>query len=95
MSNHPGKKQQKWCHCGSINHSRDTLKNSPVGIAIRKAKKLALGIGMSESEAKKAAEDEAAEEERKCLTGEAAWEGKNQIRGHEQEIWYTFWMLRQ
>ena len=36
-------------------------------LAIRKAKKLALGVGLSKSEARKAEEDAASEEERKFL----------------------------
>ena len=59
--------QQKRCRCGSIKHLRISSKDCPVGLAIRKAKKLALGMGISQSEAKKAAEDAAAEEESKCL----------------------------
>ena len=47
-----------------------------MGLAIRKAKKLALGIGLYKSEANKAAEDATAEEERKCLAAEAAGEGE-------------------
>ena len=46
-----------------------------MGLAIRKAKRLALGMALSKSEAKKSAEDAAAEEERKCLAAEAAGEG--------------------
>ena len=44
--------------------------------AIRKANKLALGMGISQSEAKKAAEDAAAEEESVCPAAEAAGEGE-------------------
>ena len=47
-----------------------------MGIAIRKARKLALGMALSKYEAKKAAEYAAAEEERKCLAAEAAGEGE-------------------
>ena len=72
MNNKLGKKQQKWCQCGSIKHSRVTSKDCPVELAIRKAKKLALGMALSKSEAKKAEEDAAAEEERKFLAAEAA-----------------------
>ena len=35
---------------------------------------MALGMGLSQSEAKKAAEDATAEEERKCMAAEAAGE---------------------
>ena len=73
MSNKPEKKQQKRCQCGSINHLRVTPKDCPVGLAIRKAKKLALGI--SQSKANKATEYAASEEESKCLAAEAAGEG--------------------
>ena len=61
-NNQPETKQQKQCRCGSIKHSRVTSKDLPVGLAIRKAKKLALEMGISKSVAKKAAEDAAAEE---------------------------------
>ena len=47
-----------------------------MGLAIRNAKKLALGMGLSQYEAKKAAEDATAEEESKCLAAEAAGEGE-------------------
>ena len=43
-----------------------------MGLEIRKAKKLALGMELSKSEAKKAAADEAAKEERKYMAVEAA-----------------------
>ena len=42
---------------------------------IRKAKKLSLGMALYKSEAKRAAEDAAEEEESKCLAAEAAGEG--------------------
>ena len=45
-------------------------------LAIRKAKKSSLGMGLSNSEAKKAAEDTTAEEESKCMAAEAAGEGE-------------------
>ena len=76
--NHPEKKQQKQCQCGSIKHLRVSSKGFPVAFATRKAKNLALGMGMSQSEAKKESEDTTAEEERKCLAAEAAGEGENQ-----------------
>ena len=41
---------------------------------MRKAKKLALGMVLSKSEAKKTVEDAAAEEERICMAAEAARE---------------------
>ena len=47
MSNQTENKQQKRCRCGSINKLRVTSKDFPVGLAIRKAKKLALGMGLS------------------------------------------------
>ena len=79
--NQPEKKQQKWCRCGSIKHLRVTSKYCPVGLAIRRAKTLALGMGISQSEAKKAAEDSAAEEERKFLAAEAPGEGDKSDEG--------------
>ena len=76
MSNQTEKRQQKRRWCGSIKHLRVTSKDSPVGLANRKAKKLALGMGLSQSEAKKAAEDAYAEEESECPAAEAAGEGE-------------------
>ena len=52
-----------------------------MGLAIRKAKNSSLKMTLSKSEAKKAAEDAAAEEESKCLAAEAAGEGGNNMRG--------------
>ena len=54
MNNQSKIKQQKRCRCGSIKHSQVASKDCPVGLAIRKAKKLALGMGLYKSEAKKA-----------------------------------------
>ena len=76
MSNQRERKQQKRCQCGSTKHLRVYSKDCPVGLAIRKAKKLALGMGISQYEAKKSAEDAKSEEERKCLAAEAAGEGE-------------------
>ena len=47
-----------------------------MGLAIRKAKKSALGMALSKSEAKKSAEDAVAEEQSKCLAVEAAGKGE-------------------
>ena len=47
-----------------------------MGFEIRKAKTFVLGVGLSQSEAKKAVEDASAEEETKCLAAEAAGEGE-------------------
>ena len=52
-----------------------------MGLAVRKTKKLASGMGLSQSEAKKAAEDAAAEEDSKCLAAEAAGEGEKLDEG--------------
>ena len=52
-----------------------------MGLAIRKAKKLALEMALSKYEAKKTAEDAAAEEESKCLAAEAAGEGGKSDEG--------------
>ena len=76
MSNQPEKNQQKRYRCVSINHLQVSSKYFPVGIVIRKAKKLALGMGISQYEAKKAAEYKAAEEEGKYLAAEPAREGE-------------------
>ena len=54
MSNQPEKNQNNWCRCGSTKHLRFSSKDFPVGLAIRQAKKLALGMGLSQSEANKA-----------------------------------------
>ena len=81
MNNQPKKKQQKWCRCGSTKHSRVTSNYCSVGLEIRKAKKLALGMALSKSEEKKVAEDAAAEEERKCLAAEATGEGEKSDEG--------------
>ena len=81
MNNKTGKKQQKRCRCGSIKHSRVTSKDCPVGLAIRRAKKLALGMGLSQSKENNSAEDAAAEEKRKCLTSEANGEVKKSDEG--------------
>ena len=67
--------QQKRCRCGSIKHLRIFSKDCPVGLAIRKAKKLSLEIAPSKLEAKKSAEDASAEKEIKCLAAEAAGGG--------------------
>ena len=61
------KKQQNWHRCGSIKHLQVPSMDFLVGLAIRKAKKLALGMGISHSKAKKEAEDATAEEESKFL----------------------------
>ena len=52
-----------------------------MGLAIGKAKKLALWMELSKSEAKKAAEDVAADEERKLLAAEASGEGEKSDEG--------------
>ena len=52
-----------------------------MGLPIIKAKKTALEMALSKSEAKKAAEDASAEEVRKCLAAEAAGEGEKSNEG--------------
>ena len=69
------KNQQKRCRCDSIKHLRISSKDCHVGLAIRKAKNLALETAASKLEAKKSAEDATAEEESKCMAAEAAGEG--------------------
>ena len=81
MINQPEKKQQNRCWCVSTKHLQVTSKDFPVGLAIRNAKKLALGRGLSPSEAKKSAEDAAAEEESKCLVADTAGEGEKSDEG--------------
>ena len=56
--------EHKGYRCGFIKHSRFSTKDFPVGLAMFKFKKLALGMVLSKSEAKKTVEDAAAEEER-------------------------------
>ena len=67
--------QQKRCKCGSVKHLHISHKDCPVGLAIRKAKKIALEKAPSKLEAKKVTEDAAAEEESKCMAAEAAGKG--------------------
>ena len=52
-------------------------------------------MALSKSEAKKATEDAAEEEESKCLAAETTAEGGNCMRGYQQEMWYKIWMLTQ
>ena len=73
-SNQLVKNQQKRCRCSSINHLQVTSKDCPMGLASRKAKKLALGIGQYQFEANKAEEDAAAYEESKCMAERASGE---------------------
>ena len=56
-------------------------KYGPVRLAIRKAKKLASEMGLSKSEANKAAEDAPEEEESKFLAEEAAGEVEKSYEG--------------
>ena len=76
MINQPEKKQQKRCRCGSIKELRVSSKDFPVGLVIIKSKKLALVMGLSQSEAKKAAEDETSEEESEFMSAEATGGGE-------------------
>ena len=78
MRNQPEKKQQKRCQCGSINRLRVSCKYFPLVTSIRKAKTLVLGMGLSQSEANKAAEDATAEKDKQFLAEEASGEGENQ-----------------
>ena len=73
--------QQKRCRCGSIKHLHISSKDCPVGLSIRKAKISALEMAPSKSEAKKAAEDAAAEEESKCMAEEVAGESGKSDEG--------------
>ena len=75
------KNQQKQCKCGSVNHLRIRHKDCPVGLEIRKAKKLAFETAPYKLEANKAAENSSAEEESKCLAAEAAGKGGNSDEG--------------
>ena len=79
--NKPEKKQQKRCRCGSIKHLRVTSKDFPTGLAIRKDKKLALGMGLSKSKENKAVEDASEGKYSKCLVAEAAGEGQKLDEG--------------
>ena len=60
-------------------------KDCSVGLAIRKAKKSAWETAPSKLEAKKAAEDAAAEKESKCLAAEAAEKGGKSDEGGSAE----------
>ena len=73
--------QQKQCKCGSVKHLRISHKDCPVGLAIRKAKKLSQETAPSKFEAKKAEEDAAVQEESKCLAEEAAGKGGKSDEG--------------
>ena len=73
--------KQKQCKSGSVKHLRISHKDFPVGLAIRKAKKSALETDPSKLEAKKSAEDSAAEEERKYMAEEAAGKGGKSDKG--------------
>ena len=73
--------EQKRCRCGSVKHLHISSKDCPVGLAIRKAKKLALETAPSKLEANKAAEDVATEEESKCLAAETAGKGGKSDEG--------------
>ena len=64
----------RW-QCGSTKHLQITSKYCPVGIYYWKAKKMALGMRISEAEKKKEAEDAVSEEE-KCLAEETDGEGE-------------------
>ena len=81
INNQPGKNEQKRFWRSSIKHLHVTSKDRPVGLAIIKANRLALGIELSQYEAKKASEDSLAEEESKFLAEEAAGEGKTSDEG--------------
>ena len=72
MNIQPKRKQHKRCRCVSVKHLRISSKDCPVGHAIRKAKISASEMALYKYEAKKTAEDAAAEEERKCLEADAA-----------------------
>ena len=43
-------RQKIWCRCGSIKHLSITTRDFPVRISYRKTKKMALGMGPSQSE---------------------------------------------
>ena len=73
-NNQPEKMEHKLRRCGFIKHSLVSTKDCPVGLTMQKAKKLALGMALSKSEAKKTVEDAAVEEDRICMAEEAAGE---------------------
>ena len=58
-----------------------------MGLAIRKAKKSSLEMALSKSEAKKAAEDAAAEEDKFVWRHSPLGVVENQMRGHQQYMW--------
>ena len=65
-------KQGKWCRCGSIEHLQITSNYCPVGISYRKAKKLALEMGLSLAKTNKAEEYESEYEEGNFMVAEAS-----------------------
>ena len=73
--NQPEKKQQKRCRCGSIKHLLFSSKDFPVALAIINSKTMALGMGLSQSEAKKAAEHATEMGEIKFLAERLLWVG--------------------
>ena len=52
-----------------------------MGLAFRKAKKLALGMGLSQYKENRASEDTSTEEEMKCLVEEATGKGEKSYEG--------------
>ena len=66
MDNQPGKStEKKECfQCGSLEHLRITSKEFPIGIYYQNKKNKALQMGLSQKEAKKAAENSLSEAEK-------------------------------
>ena len=84
IRNQPDMKQQEWCRCGSIKHLQVTSKYCPVELAIIKAKKLALGVGLSESKAKMQQKmKQQRKRENLCRKSQLRMV-KNHMRGHQQ-----------
>ena len=94
MKNQP-KNQQKRCWCGSIKHSRVTSKDCPVGLTIRKSKKSALGMALSKSEEKRQQNMHQQRKRENVWRKRPLGRAKNQMTGHQQEMWCKIWMLRQ
>ena len=66
----------------------DFLQGFPYDTCNCKGQKSAFEMALSKSKSKNAVEDAESEEESKCLAAEAAGEvGKNQMGGHQHDMW--------
>ena len=95
MNTEPKINLQKWCWCDSINHSRVTSKDCPVGLANRNDQKPTLGMVIVNP--KQIRQHKMQHNRRRVIVYCQRHFGrvKNQIRGNQQEMWCKIWMLRQ